>query len=266
MTGRDDRDVVDRAPRARRSCGRRGPRPGRRRRRSSRSAGPRRCSWRSPSAGAASSTLRSWAPRRPSASSEISMPGAIAPPTYWPLRVDHVERGRGAEVDDDRRAAVEAWRRRASSRSGRRRPRGGCPSGPGCRCAPRARPRSRCTSREVPLDHVAPLVQHRRDGRAHRDAGRRRSTPLGEQAADEHRPLVGGAPLVGGDPPVGGDLVAVEQAEEGVAVADVGGEEASWRRPPGPCRGRTPSTRVGERPDRDEVDAGRRRSARPAPG
>ena len=35
--------------------------------------------------GRSSSTLRSWAPRRPSASSEISMPGAIAPPTYWPL-------------------------------------------------------------------------------------------------------------------------------------------------------------------------------------
>src|SRR6478672_6264357 len=34
--------------------------------------------------GRSSSTLRSWAPRRPRASREISMPGAIAPPTYSP--------------------------------------------------------------------------------------------------------------------------------------------------------------------------------------
>ena len=35
------------------------------------------------------------------------MPGAIAPPTYCPLRADHVEGRRGAEVDDDRRTAVQ---------------------------------------------------------------------------------------------------------------------------------------------------------------
>ena len=34
--------------------------------------------------GRSSSTLRSWAPRRPSASREMSMPGEIAPPTYSP--------------------------------------------------------------------------------------------------------------------------------------------------------------------------------------
>ena len=34
--------------------------------------------------GRSSSTLRSWAPRRPSASSEMSMPGAMAPPMYSP--------------------------------------------------------------------------------------------------------------------------------------------------------------------------------------
>ncbi len=34
--------------------------------------------------GRASSILRSWAPLTPSASTEISMPGAITPPTYSP--------------------------------------------------------------------------------------------------------------------------------------------------------------------------------------
>src|SRR6478609_4051117 len=35
--------------------------------------------------GRSNSTVRSCAPRRPSASSEISIPGVIAPPTYWPF-------------------------------------------------------------------------------------------------------------------------------------------------------------------------------------
>ncbi len=34
--------------------------------------------------GRASSILRSWAPRAPSASTEIWIPGAIAPPTHSP--------------------------------------------------------------------------------------------------------------------------------------------------------------------------------------
>ena len=34
--------------------------------------------------GVVSSTCRSWAPRTPSASNDTWMPGAMAPPTYWP--------------------------------------------------------------------------------------------------------------------------------------------------------------------------------------
>ena len=35
------------------------------------------------------------------------MPGKMAPPRYSPLRRDRLERGGGAEVDDDRRPAEQ---------------------------------------------------------------------------------------------------------------------------------------------------------------
>ena len=60
--------------------------------------------------GRVSSTLSSWAARRVSASTEISMPGASAPPTNSPLRADRVEVGGGAEVHHDGRAAVQVHR------------------------------------------------------------------------------------------------------------------------------------------------------------
>ena len=106
IAGGDHADVVGVGARARRSSGRRCPRPA--------LATPKTIPDCSASTvflaitvrGRASSTLRSWAPRRPSASREISIPGAIAPPTYWPGAADDVEGGRGAaEVDHDRRSA-----------------------------------------------------------------------------------------------------------------------------------------------------------------
>ena len=45
------------------------------------------------------------------------------------------------------------------------------------------------------------------------------------QALEEDGELVGGAAGVGGDPPVLDDLLAVEEAEDGVGVADVDGEQ-----------------------------------------
>ena len=91
---------------------------------------------------ATSSTRRSAAARPNSASIEISMPGKIAPPRYSPFVADRLDRVRGAEVDDDRRAAVEVVRARPRWRCGRRRPPSGCRRGSACRCARRARARA----------------------------------------------------------------------------------------------------------------------------
>ena len=89
---------------------------------------------------------------------------------------------------------------------------------------------------------------------------RRRRARSAEQAAQQHRHLVGGAARVGRDPPVRDDLVAVEQPEHGVGVADVDGEQhhrLSPRRGPGRCRG--PATSGSARRPRGS----RRRSRRP---
>ena len=62
--------------------------------------------------GVASSTLRSWAPRRASASSEISTPGRDRAAEVGAALVDDVEDRRGAvHVDDDRRPAVQLGHR-----------------------------------------------------------------------------------------------------------------------------------------------------------
>jgi hypothetical protein len=42
---------------------------------------------------------------------------------------------------------------------------------------------------------------------------------------EHHRDLVGRAPGIGVDPPMLDDLVALEQAEDGVGIADVDGEQ-----------------------------------------
>ena len=113
MAGGDDLDVGRRRRRARRSSGRPCP--------STCAATPKSIPLCSASTvflaiterGRSSSTLRSCAPRRPSASSEISMPGAMAPPMYWPLRAHHVEGGRGRRSRRRSPGRRTAWRRRA---------------------------------------------------------------------------------------------------------------------------------------------------------
>jgi hypothetical protein len=54
-----------------------------------------------------------------SASTEVAMPGAMAPPMNSPLRAHAVERCRGAEVDDDQRRPVLRGSPRRRRRSGR---------------------------------------------------------------------------------------------------------------------------------------------------
>ena len=48
---------------------------------------------------------------------------------------------------------------------------------------------------------------------------------LGQQPVQHHRDLVGGAVRLGGDPPVLDQLLAVEETEHGVGVADVDREQ-----------------------------------------
>ena len=79
---------------------------------------------------------------------------------------------------------------------------------------------------EMRHHHLAPFVQDRRHRAAHGypgDLGRFRCG--GEQAVQEQRPFVRRPPLVGRDPPVRDHLTGLEQPDDGVAVADVGGEQ-----------------------------------------
>ena len=67
----------------------------------------------------------------------------------------------------------------------------------------------------VAAHHLPHLVQHRRHGRAQRDAGHARvgdQRALRQQPCSDHRELVGGPDRVGRDPPVLDDLVPVEDA------------------------------------------------------
>ena len=64
------------------------------------------------------------------------------------------------------------------------------------------------------------------------------------QALEQDRELVGGAAGVGGDPPVLDDLLAVEQAEDGVGVADVDGEQHAGIY--AAARRSRPMSRIGE--------------------
>ena len=111
--------------------------------------------------GRSSSTLRSWAPRRPSASSEMSMPGAMAPPMYSPrgLTTSKVvavpksttiagpsyRRGGGERVDDPVGADLAGVVHQHGY------------AGPHARLDDDVRQRA-----VVAHQHVAPLVQHRR--------------------------------------------------------------------------------------------------------
>ena len=204
-------------------------------------AAPRRCSWRSPSAAAAAPPCAAGrrGGRAPPARSRC--PGAIAPPTYWPLSLttSNVVAVPPKSTTIAGPPYSVAAARALMIRS--------VPTSRGLSIStgtPVRTPGSTTTLRhvaEVADQHVAPLVQHRRHRRADRD-------PVdlvdraAEQPADQHRPLVGGAALVGGDPPVGGDLAVGDQPEHGVGVADVGGEQGHLVSPrAGPCRCRRPS-------------------------
>jgi hypothetical protein len=80
----------------------------------------------------------------------------------------------------------------------------------------------------VTAAHLPHLVQHGRDGRAKpdtADVGLLEEWALLDQPLQHHRDLVGRTPGVGVDPPVLDDLVALEQPEDSVGVADVDGEQ-----------------------------------------
>jgi hypothetical protein len=178
--------------------------------------------------GRASSILRSWAPRAPRASTEISMPGAMAPPIHSPRAGDGVEGGRRAEVDDDARGAVQVH-------GGQR---VDDPVGADLLRVvhqhrhPGLDPRLDDEGRDVAVvaaDHVAHLVQHGRDGGTDRDpvhAGLPDQRVVGHQALEEHGVLVGGPARIGRDPPVLDDLGALEQAKYRMGIADVDGQTA----------------------------------------
>ena len=82
--------------------------------------------------------------------------------------------------------------------------------------------------REVAVQQVPDLVDHRGHGAAHAhavDVRVRVEPPGADQAGDQHVPLVRRPPLVGRDPPVRDQVLAVQDAEHGVAVADVDAQQ-----------------------------------------
>ncbi len=101
----------------------------------------------------------------------------------------------------------------------------------------------------VPPGDLAQLVQHGRHGRADRDAVDAVAQLLAEQrvhaheALEQHRQLVGRAARVRGDAPVLDDVLAVEQAEDGVRVADVDREQHGRY---SASRRSRPMSRIGE--------------------
>ena len=177
--------------------------------------------------GRASSTRRSWAPRAPSASTETSMPGAMAPPRYSPFaetasNVVAVPKSTtmhgpaeqldgGQRVDDAVGAdllGVVGEHRHAGLHARLDHDRGHVAV--------------------VAPAHVAHLLQHRRHRRADRDAvdlGAAGHRVLVEQTLQDHGDLVGRPGRLRPDPPVLDEVVALEQAEHGVGVADVDGEQ-----------------------------------------
>ena len=73
-----------------------------------------------------------------------------------------------------------------------------------------------------PPRKALPLAEEERDGRREADPVDRIGV---EQPTEEDDELVAGAGPVGGDAPVVGKPLAVEEAEHGLRVADVDGEE-----------------------------------------
>ncbi len=142
--GGDHRELVDGRPRARRRSGRRSRRPGRRSRRRHRTAAA--------STVFLATTLRGLVelhlPELGGVFGERGdgdlQPGRDGTADVLPGLVDHVERGRRTECHDDTGRPRPSRSRRARWRSGRCRPRGGCPSARAARSgrqapAPRAR-------------------------------------------------------------------------------------------------------------------------------
>jgi hypothetical protein len=168
--------------------------------------------------------MRNWAPRR-------CVQGYLDARRYratdaLALRIHDVERrGRAAEVDHDRRPAVPF----------------GCGEGVDDAVGPdlsRVVGEDRDSGADTWLDdharcagegsheHGPPGLEHRWDGRADGYPGDL-VLMLAEQPAEEDCPLVGGAALDGGHQPVGRHLAVADQAQHGVAVADVGGEKGA---------------------------------------
>ena len=171
------------------------------------------------------------------------MPGADGAADVLPLIADHVEGRRGAaEVHDDRRSAVVGGRgervedpvrahlARVVGEHG--------DAGPHTRARPR-RPGSSAKCRGSMSRHscrTAGTVAADRDPVDGVDR-------LAEQAAQQHRPLVGRRRSSVEIRQVRLDLAVLEQPEDGVAVADVGGQE---RHRPAITRSRPTSKTVTE--------------------
>ena len=139
-------------------------------------------------------------------------------------RRDDVEVGRGAEVDDDRRGAVALARRHGV----------GDPVGPDLarvvvadRHAGRRRP-GPSTSSSTPAQRSAKASY----SPTSRGTDEQRTIPSSVEsstsAAQQHRQLVGGLRRVGADPELRAELVALEETEDGLRVADVDREQHRW--------------------------------------
>ena len=207
--------------------------------------------------GVTSSTWRSWAPCAPERLERDLDAGRDRAADVLAGGVDHVERGRRAEVDDDARARRTGRPRATRWRSGRCRPRAGCPSAPADRSrTPGPTTTARASGKWPPTASRA--ARGARPGRSSstrhcRRPGRRSPGRRGRAAAAPTRPPCA---CVGRQPPVRDGPGTVEEPDRRVATfctttqssvidaqvqCDVEG-----------------GGRVGERADREEVDPGLR--------
>lgn len=158
------------------------------------------------------------------------MPGAMTPCGVLPARGDRVEGGRRAEVDDDGGPPVELDRRHRVDDAVGADLLGVVHEDRDAGLDAGFHEDGGHVSVVAPGD-LAQLVQDRGDGGADRDAVDAVAEFVAEQrvhahqALEEHGQFVGGAAGVGGDAPVLDDLLPVEQAEDGVRVAYVDGEQ-----------------------------------------
>ena len=186
-----------------RSSGSRRRRPGRRSRTGCPTAAPRRCCGRSPSAAEPARPGAAGRPAQPSASTEISMPGAIAPPRYSPLADTASKVVAVPKSTTIARAAVQLDRRQrvdhpvGADLLGVVGQHGYAGAHPGLDDRPPARRRSSggtCRASRAAPPAPSSTARCRRPRRC------RRSACWASSPRSTHRDLVGGAVRLGGRP------------------------------------------------------------------